>query len=320
MVIMDARDGKLWSPAYALALAVLFEAFLVLCTQDKSLMAVTPWQDDPYHAWISLVVFAVPMLLVVTAVRSVRGWLPWGGGDGGQRRDLVKAGVLLTALVASTAVVCWLAVVLHEHRALWDRRTTLLLVSLAALSLASLGVAVAGVRDLTRVGEERRSDWVGDVLPAALAAWVRRHDRLVFLGASVTAAVAIVGALAGGEHWTDPLLIGWALVVEVTCYYAFCVLTNAVLGFVDRPDRSSRTEAAVVLGCLALQAAVAFHGQLEPLAGIGSPDGVSRLVEVTLAPGLLVFAVAYGVSRLRPAAPARPARPGPRPRPWGGRS
>ncbi len=321
MVTMEANHGGASrSPAYSMALAVLFEVFLVLCTQDKSLMAVTPWQDDPYHAWISLAVFAVPMLLVVTAVRAVGGRLPWGSGDGGRPRDLVKAGVLLTAFVGATAVVCWVAVVLREHRSSWDGRTTLLLVALAALSTASPAVAWLGVRDLSRLGRERRTDWVGDVLPAALAAWVRRHDRGVFLGASAIAALVIVGALAVGERWTDPLLIGWALLVEVTCYYAFCVLTNAVLGFVDRPERDPQPERAVVLGSLALQVAVAFHGQLEPLAGIGSPDGVPRLVEVTLVPGLLVFVVAYAASRLRPAVPARPARRGPRLRPWDGRS
>jgi hypothetical protein len=124
----------------------------------------------------------------------------------------------------------------------------------------------------------------------------------------VVAAGAIIGALAYGERWTDPLLIGWAFAVEVTCYYAFCVLTNAVLGFVDRPARDQRVERAVVIGSLAFQAAVAFHGQLEPLVGSGSPDGVPRLIEVTVGPGLLVFGLSYVALRLRPGVPARPAR------------
>jgi hypothetical protein len=96
--------------------------------------------------------------------------------------------------------------------------------------------------------------------------------------------------------------------VEVTCYYAFCVLTNAVLGFVDRPQRDRRTEHAVVVGSLAFQVAVAFHGQLEPAVGIGSPDGVGRLVQVTVGPGLIAFVVTLVALRLKRASPARPAR------------
>jgi hypothetical protein len=289
-------------------LATTCEAFLVLCTQDKSVMGVTPWQDDPFHAWISLVVFALPMLLVVTALRLVGPRLPWGGPSAaGRQRDLVKAGLVLTSFVGATTLDCWLAVVLGEHRARWDGRTTALLVALAVLTAAVPVATLWGLRDLARLPHERDADWVGDVLPAPLAAWVRRHDSAVFLSASTVAALAIIGALAYGERWTDPLLIGWALAVEVTCYYAFCVLTNAVLGFVDRPDRDRRTERAVVLGSLVLQAAVAMHGQVEPVVGFGSPDSVGRLVQVTVGPGFLVFVLALAVLRLKPG-PARPAR------------
>jgi hypothetical protein len=291
------------------ALAVVAEAFLLLCTQDTSIARVTPWQDDPFHTWISLVVFALPMLLALVAVRSVGARIPWGrSGSGGRRRDLVKAGLLLTAFVAATAVDCWVSVVLQRHRSVWDGRTTALLVWLVVISAAIPVVALAGRHELSRTSRERDADWAGDVLPAPLAAWVRRHDRGVFLGASVIAAGAIIGALAYGERWTDPLLIAWAFAVEVTCYYAFCVLTNAVLGFLDRPARDPRVERALVIGSLAFQAAVAFHGQLEPLVGIGSPDGVPRLVEVTVGPGLLVFCLSYVALRLRPGVPARPAR------------
>jgi hypothetical protein len=289
---------------------VLLEAFLLLVTQDKAVMAVTPWQDDPFHAWISLVVFALPALIGVTALRAAGAWLPWGrrGVGAGRPRDLTKAGLVMTAFVGATALDCWLSVVLGQHRDAWDARTAWLLVALGAVSSAAPLVAWLGVRDLRALPAVRDGDWVGDVLPAALAAWVRRHDVGVFLAASVVAAVGIVGGLAYGERWTDPLLIGWALVVEVTCYYAFCVLTNAVLGFVDRPPRDRRTERSVVVGSLVLQAAVAMHGQLEPLLGVGSPDGVPRLVQVTVGPGLLAFALALAVTSARRARPARPAR------------
>jgi hypothetical protein len=299
-------------PAFAAAvsLAAAFEVFLVVCTQIKPVMKATPWRDDPYHAWISLVVFALPMLLTVVALRCIGPWLPWGRSSSrGRRRDLAKAGVVLTALVAVTAVDCWVAVGLGEHRAAWDRRTTWLLAALAVMSAATPVVAWLGLRDLRTLPRETDADWVGDVLPAPVAVWVRRHDRAVFLTASAVAATAIIGALAIGERWTDPLLIGWALAVEITCYYAFCVVTNALLGFVERPVRDRRVEHAVVIGSLALQVAVAFHGQLEPLIGVGSPNGVPRLVEATFGPAVLVFASALAVVWLRPDPErARPAR------------
>ena len=296
--------------AAAVLLAAAFEVFLVVCTQLKPVMRVTPWQDDPYHGWISLAVFALPMLLVVVALRAAGPWLPWGrSSTTGRQRDLAKAGLVLTSLVAITALDCWLAVGLGEHHAAWDRRTTWLGVALGVMTAAVPLVAWRCLRDLRTLPRETDADWVGDVLPASVATWVRRHDRAVFLAASVVAATAIIGALVVGERWTDPLLIGWALAVEITCYYAFCVVTNAVLGFVERPVRDRRTERAVVIGSLAFQVSVAFHGQLEPLLGIGSPDGVPRLVEVTAGPAVLVFALALAVVWLRPVRePARPAR------------
>lgn len=309
-------DNPRWfrsSVVASVVLAAVCEVFLVLCTQDKGLMAVTPWQDDPFHAWVSLVVFALPMLLVVIALRAVAAWLPWGRSTPtGRQRDLVKAGLVLTAFVAATVLDCWISVVLGLHRPVWDTRTMWLLAALAVLTVASPVVTRLGIRDLRARPRERGVDWVTDVLPERLAAGVRRHDVAVFLSASVLAAVVIIGALAYGERWSDPLLISWALAVEITCYYTFCVLTNAVLGFIQRPDRDRRTEHAVVVGSLAFQAAVAMHGQLEPLVGFGSPDGVGRLVQVTFGPAVLVFVVALALIRLapglRPASPARPAR------------
>jgi hypothetical protein len=301
------------TPARAVALAVgvtvAFEAFLISGFAAKSLEAGAPWQDDPFHAWVSLAVFAVPALLAVTMLRMTGALLPWGRpASAGRLRDVVRACLVLSAFHVVTACVCWLAVVLRADRSSWDGHTPWLVGALMALTVPLPATVVLCRWSLRELPDVRDGDWVGDVLPPSLASWVRRNDRLVFLGASVVAALGIIGALAYGERWTDPLLIGWALAVEVTCYYAFCVLTNAVLGFIARPERDRRTERAVVVGSLAFQAAVAWHGQLEPVLGFGSPDGVPRLAQVTMAPGLLVFAVAFAWLRLRPAARARPAR------------
>jgi hypothetical protein len=295
--------------APSVVLAVLFEVFLVVGIQDKRLMAAAPWQDDPFHTWVSLALFAVPMLLTVTALRTSGPRLPWGhSGTVGRRRDLVRAGLVLTAFNGATTLVCWLAVLLRADRSLWNGSTAWLILVLGVLTAPVSVVAWLGVRSLHGLPVERDADWVGDVLPSRLAAWVRRHDRTVFLGASLIAAVGIIGALAYGERWTDPLLIGWGLAVEVTCYYAFCVLTNAVLGFVDRPARERRTEWAVVVGSLSVMAGVAWHDELASWLGM-APLDVVGLVELTGGVGLLGFLVALVVLRLRPWGSSRPARP-----------
>jgi hypothetical protein len=297
----------------AFVLGAVCEAFLLAGFADHAWEAAAPWQDDPFHTWVSFAVFALPALFAVSALRALGGWLPWGRTESaGRRRDLAKAGLVVAAFCAVTAAVCWLAVAVGAERARWVSTTTWWLVSLVVLTLPLPAVALAGRRALADdphpEGAERRADWVGDVLPAPAAAWVRRHDRAVFLVASVVAAVGIVVPLAYGERWTDPLLIGWALVVEVGCYYAFCVLTNAVLGFVDRPQRSDRVERATVLAGVVVVVAVAFHDQIAEVVGLAPLGSAGGLAEVTLGPGALAFACALAAGRIRPATPARPAR------------
>jgi hypothetical protein len=298
----------------AFVLGAVCEAFLLAGFADHAWETAAPWQDDPFHTWVSFAVFALPALFAVSALRALGGWLPWGRTESaGRRRDLAKAGLVVAAFCAVTAGVCWLAVAVGAERARWDSTTTWWLISLVVLTLPLPVVARAGrwALDNGRPGAGRGADqvgaWVGDVLPAPAAAWVRRHDRPVFLVASLVAAVGIVVPLAYGERWTDPLLIGWALVVEVGCYYAFCVLTNVVLGFVDRPQRGDRVERATVLAGVVVVVAVAFHDQIAEvgLAPLGSAGG---LAEVTLGPGALAFACALAAGRIRPATPARPAR------------
>ena len=315
---MGVKDDRaVPGPAVAAyLLTVLVELFLGVGNQDKAVLAASPWQDDPFHTWVSLAVFALPALLAVTALRAVGGWLPWGRSSSvARQRDLVRAGLVMTSFDAVTVAVCWLAVALRWDRQLWDSTTPWLVAVVGALTVPVpvvvwLGMRWLRSRNAVAAPDDVPADWVADVLPAPLAAWVRRHDRLVFLTASVVAACGIVGGLALGEGWTNLLLIGWAVALEITCYYAFCVLTNAVLGFIARPPRDRRTERAVVVGSLAFQLAVAMHNQLAPLIGFGAPGGVGRLVQVTVVPALAAFAVALVLLRLglRPGSRARPAR------------
>jgi peptidoglycan/LPS O-acetylase OafA/YrhL len=120
---------------------------------------------------------------------------------------------------------------------------------------------------------------------------VRRHALAVFALASALAAAGIVGAMAVGEHWTDPGLIAWVLAVEFTSHLAFCLIANAVAGFVARPERPwprRAGEASVVAGCVAIQLAVAFRDALWP----GPVTSVADAAVLTLGAGAATTAVA----------------------------
>jgi hypothetical protein len=144
----------------------------------------------------------------------------------------------------------------------------------------------------------------------------------VFAAASLLASAGVIGALAVGERWTSPLLIGWAVVAEFTAFLAFCLVANAAAGFIARPPRTRARRAAesgAVAGGAAVQAAIAFHDPLWHLMR-GSPlTSVPGLAVLTLSPGAVAALAAAGFVLLR--ADPRPAsEPGPPAAPLPGRT
>jgi hypothetical protein len=119
---------------------------------------------------------------------------------------------------------------------------------------------------------------------------------------SVLVAVVIAGGLAVSEAWTSPLLVTWALIVEMTGYFAFFMICNAVAGFVDRPPlaRPPRAaEAAAVAGGVAVQVAVAFRAELLTVIGTASGKSVPAVVALTLGAGLATSLATAGLLALR---------------------
>ncbi|MDL4816605.1 hypothetical protein [Actinomadura opuntiae] len=273
-----------------LGLACLFEALTVLATQDEGVRAMSPWQDDPYDAMVSLAQFAVPALAAVIALRLLA-WRAPGGPD--RLRQTVRATAAMTALIGLTLAFEWAAVAAARPA----RGTTWALI--AGLAVNSVfTVIVAGMLARCRGTRGRwQHDWLGDVLVVVqripvLRRWatpnaadlVRRHAMTVFVLAAALAAAGIVGALAIGERWTNPWLVAWALVVEFTSNLAFCVITNAVAGFIARPERTRTrraAEASIVAGCVAIQVAMAFRTALWP----GPLTSVADLSALTLGAG-----------------------------------
>jgi hypothetical protein len=290
----------------SLCTAVVFEALTVFATQDKTVRAASPWQDDPYDVLVSFSQFTVPMLALAIGIRLLA-WRAPGGED--REQQTVRAAVAMTAIITLTLAFEWAALLDGAHDADRNSWTTVLIGGLVATSALTVAVAVPLLRRLGR--RTWRDDWLGDVLylcqripvlrrwaKPEFAAWVRRHAMGVFVTLSFLAAVGIIGALAVGEQWTDPLLIGWALAIETSSNLVFCVISNAVAGFIARPPRSRlrrRVEMAVVVACIAAQVTTAFRDTIWGALGRGAVTTVPTLVGLTIGTGVAIFLLTLAV-------------------------
>lgn len=309
-----------------LGTAGVFEALTVFATQDKTVRAASPWQDDPYDAVVSLAQFTVPMLGVVIALRLFA-WRAPGGPD--RVQQTIRAAAAMTALVGITLIFEWAAIIAGAHAASWGAWTSVLIGGLVVASLLTAVITVLLVRRRAPRGSSSRwrHDWLGDIVlvcrwvpvvrhwaTPAVAAWIRRRAMTVFVTLSVLAAAVTIGFLAVGERWTDPLLIAWALVVETTSNLAFCLVCNRVAGFIARPPLTrprSTAEASLLAGCVTLQVATAFRDALWPVFGTGPLTSVPAVVALTLGAGLaasLVTAVLLLARTHRPGTPTHRER------------
>ncbi|MEU6319796.1 hypothetical protein [Streptomyces sp. NPDC047009] len=308
-------SAVVWVP---LGAAAVFEALTVLETQDKPVRAASPWQDDPYDVMVSLAQFTVPMLALVIALRLLA-WRAPCGADRAQQ-TVRAAGAMLT-LTGLTLASEWAAVVARSPFPVsgW---ASVLIGGLVVNSVLTVVAAASLVRWRRRLGSSGgwRHDWLGDAVIVCrrvpvlrrwvgpdVTAWVRRRAMTVFVVLSMLAAAVVTGAQAIGEGWTNPLLVAWFLVVAATSNLAFCVISNAVAGFIARPPRTRLRrigEASVVAGCVAVSVATAFRDALWPVSGTGSLTSVPALVALTLGAGLatsmitavLLLARAHGAS------------------------
>lgn len=330
MAAMEGANGRaLPAIVVSLGTAVVFEALAVLASQDKTVRAVSPWQDDPYDAVVSLTVFAVPVVVLAITLRL----FVWRAPDGPDReRQTVRAAAVLTALVGLTLVFEWAAVVAGAHAASWAGWTRVLIGGLVVTTALIAVVTALLVRcRRPRSAPRWRHDWLGDVVlvcarlpmlrrcvtPEA-AAWVRRRALTVFTALSLLAGAGVTVPLAVGERWTNPLLIAWALVVVTASDLALCMIGNAVAGFVARPPRSRPqrvAETSMVVGCVAVHAALAFRDALWRVAGARSPTSVPALVALTLGVGLVTSLVTAGLLVARTSRPDPPGQDGASARP-----
>ncbi|MHB6904168.1 hypothetical protein [Streptomyces sp. DB-54] len=319
------KNGRVSSAVVwvSLAAATAFEALTVLETQDKTVRMASPWQDDPYDVMVSLAQFTVPMLALVIALRLLT-WRAPGGAD--RAWQTMRAAGVMTTLVGLTLAFEWVAVIARTPSS-FSGWASVLISGLVVNSVLTVPAVLLLVRCRRRPGSSRsrRQDWLGDVVfvcrripvlrawaEADAVDWVRRRAMTVFVVVSTLAAAAITGAQAIGEHWTDPLLITWMLIVVATSDLAFCVISNAIAGFITRPPRTRTrriAEAAMVAGCVAISVATAFRDALWSVLGTGTLTSVPALAALTLGAGAATSVIAAALLLARfPQGPSGPGR------------
>ena len=296
-------------------MAVAFTVLSILETQDKAIWASSPWKDDPYHTAVFLAPFAVAMLTGSMAVRLLARSAS-GGSD--RTRQMVRAAAAVTTLVGATLGAEWVAVGVSPR----DSRSGAQVWGLLALTALTAVVTGLLVRCRVRGGWSVRwqHDWLDDlvflcrgvpvlrdVASDRSARWARRHAMGLFVTVSVLAGAMFAGAQAVGEAITDPLFVGWFLVVDAAANFAFCVLSNAFVGFIALRPRGRvcrLVETSVVAGCVATLLAVAFHDAVWSVLGAGTLT-FSRLAALSLGAGLLttVLVAAAMAPRPSPCAP-----------------
>ena len=279
-----------------------FEALTVPEVENKAAWAISPWKEDPYHTAVYLAQFAVPVIALLIAARLLtRDALT----ESDRAQQTVRAAGVMMALTGLTLAFEWAAVIDDANplpRGVW---TSLQVGGLAVVTAGAAGAVVALVRCRQPRGSSARwrNDWLGDIVlsvgqipvlrrwatPRGVA-WVRSHATTVFVALSALAGLTITTAQAIGERITDPVIITWFLIVVTGSGLAFCVISNAIAGFIARPRRTRArgiTETSVVAGCVATLIAIAFHDSLWSVLAVG-PLTTAALVSLTVGAGVLV--------------------------------
>lgn len=220
-------------------------------------------------------------------------------------QQTVRAAGVMMALIGLTLAFEWAAVIGGANPSPPGAWTSLQVGGLAVVSVLAVWGPVLLVRCRRPRGlsAQWRSDWLGDVVLVCrripvlrnwatpeIVAWVRGHAMTVFVALSALAGLAITSAQAIGEGMTDPVIIIWFMIVATSSNLAFCVISNAIAGFIARPSRTrarSITETSVVAGCLATLTAIAFHNPLWSVFTAGPPT-TAALVSLTLGAGVVV--------------------------------
>jgi hypothetical protein len=306
--------------------AVVFTVFAYVTTQVKVVRGVSPWQDDPYDAVVTFTMFFVPGLSGVTALRALlcRRAQPLPVY---RLEQILRAALLVLALIEITVLADWIALVLRADRQLWSDRTPLLVLGLAIVMVAAAVSHVLALRARAMTPRHRLDDgdWLGDVtvavgVVAARAAdpsrsaglrrrllvvvgFVRAHFVVMTALASTIVGGLVVGQLAVAEGSANAFLFVIEAVVFAGGTFGFVMIADAWLRLAVRPRLATHTVARVgsTVAALALPASLAVRDLI--WSATGHSAGVQtaqQLAAVTVTSsvvcGVVASVVAYAVT------------------------
>lgn len=294
-----------------LVLGIGFEFCALISTQFHFMRAHSPWSEDPYNAILGVAMVAVPVVGLAIGVRL----LAINGDDAPDRRhQMIRAASCIVVAVGIALTMQWTSILAGNPSRGWTSQTTALATLLTILTVAALATTGVLLREgaHTRLGRSWREDWLDDGMrvlarfplvserdPTPVVSWIRGHAVRFFAFGSSVGAAMLIGALTVGERWTDPWLIGWALLVATSANFAICMTGNAVAGFVARPTpRRRNLEISVVAGCIAAQLVVAFHDQIWVLIADRTVDNVLELWVLTGGISIAVGVLTYVLLRV----------------------
>jgi hypothetical protein len=307
----------------SLALAAAFATFTVATKETPALYLHQPWQDDPYDALISFDFVALPLLVIIGALR-----LPLCRRHEAlpvrRVEDLLRVCRVAIALVLGTQVAEWIAVVRGTHAAQWNAASAGQLAVLATLTATSIAAGVllrSARRELARANRAAaQPDWFADAVALGLreaprlgplrglaevaVRWVDQQLITRVRAHPIAAAMLVALVLTLPELTAKIVLEGYpiALVlvvfgVSVASLFAFLVLVGSYLRVVA-PLRSSPSAwlCATVAACVAAPLAGAFRDSLLGTVGADqSHPRVRQLAVLMVAAGAVVGALSLAV-------------------------
>jgi hypothetical protein len=288
LAVGDARRAAAGGLAVrSLMFAVGFAAVLWLFKEVPFLYAAEPWRDDPYDAFVSFAIAAIPLVGAAALVRlaSCRRSEPLP-----VRRlwELIALARTATTIALVVIAVEWASVLLRANRAAWQPTTVAVLVILGGCSAAAVWVVIGLRNGAARVPRPATAepDLLSDAVRLALresvvlgplasrarrmivwcdrqtVARVRRHP---LLAAAAVASIMGIGFAIPKivfERYR-PSLVAFVFVVSACSFFALVVVVAARLGLVAQHSAHPRTATVTVTAMsAAIPAAVTFRNVL----------------------------------------------------------
>jgi hypothetical protein len=292
-------------------LGVVFSVVTFLGKEVRPLYRASPWAEDPYDAFVSFATFFAPLITGLLLVRLplCRRREPLAAT---RVTDMVRASKLLLATVVITLAGEWVALVGGAAAVSWSAVTALLVGSLVALSVLTLGAAwliaaAPGVSDEVASTDAPEPDWLSDAVLVARLVSARAAellDRVIVRPVRAhptTAATALallfglaLAATSALEEGLAPVLL--LVIFVATCaMFAFLMAGGWYLRIVrtHEPLRGARgrTRDALVAAAAAVPVALTFRDLIWPMIGTSTAGaGVGELAWLVVGAGLLVFA------------------------------